>query len=134
MSPPLHKTKKFKDLQKLWYKKLKDDGFDDIEKNEYRLKLWHSVHFRDPRRSDPEVVSARHSYYRIAGQFLFDHKFDTLLEKQIWKHHSEGKSIRDIEKLLAKECTGREARGRDFIHKTLNILETAMINKVTGKK
>lgn len=118
------KTKEFKALKAKWDKKLEKSGFDDIERDG-NLKLFHSVYFADPRRYDENVVEAKHQYYNIAGVFLNEHKFANTLEKKIWQLHSEGKSIREIEKALAKVYRTY----KDHIHKTLQALQAEMINK-----
>lgn len=100
-----------KELQKVWYQKLKDEGFKDIEqegKNGF-LKEW-SRKFRIPYGSqvakgyttedkirDNEV---KETYYRLAGHFLYDYKFKTETLRNIWELHSEGVSYRNIAKIL----------------------------------
>lgn len=93
-----HKTPEFKKLQEQWYKKLKKSGFKDIEQNEDRLMVWDSTEFQ---KNYSEIkFKARESYYRMAEHFLTNHKFTSEAERYTWQLHSEGKSIREIIKLM----------------------------------
>lgn len=100
MSPSLQKTQSqddLKALQKIWYEKLKKSGFVDIEdtnSSKQYLKSWHSIYFHC--RYTPQSFEEKQEYYRRAGIFLHDHKFDSRLEKAIWSLHSEGMSIQKI--------------------------------------
>lgn len=122
------KNKEFRELQKLWYQKLKAKGFHDIEKSEDRLALYESAYFSDTRRMTSEVMEARQAYYRIAGQFLHDHVFKNSFERKVWGWHSEGLPIRDI------AAKFKRPGWKDKIHLTLNRLEQHMINKTKGKR
>jgi hypothetical protein len=86
-----------KALQKIWYQKLKESGFDDIEDTnsprEY-LKTWHSNYFHH--RYTPDTFADNQAYYRKASIFYFEHKFKNKTEKQIWRDHADGLSFREI--------------------------------------
>lgn len=127
------KSKEFKKLQETWYAKLrlKDPEFKDIEQNEHSLRLFHATYFSDSRRNDPNVVAAKMEYYRLAGHFLYDHKFDSTLEKTIWQMHSDGKSIRTIEKVLKAKG---QAVYRDLINRILMRLDDEMVTKCRQSK
>lgn len=43
-----------------------------------------------------EVSENKEEYYRMAGHFLHDHKFENPTEKLIWSMHGDGVSIIDI--------------------------------------
>ncbi len=116
-------SKDFKKLQKQWYSKLKDDGFQDIEQDEDNLIQWHSKLFVKTRRDI--VTDSKEEYYRLAGHFLYDFKFKTRLEKTIWKYHAEGMSIQKITDLLKDE--GYKVY-RSGIHKILQRLTNLMVN------
>lgn len=99
---PPKNNKEFNTLQKEWYSKLKDSGFEDIEQNELDLKLWSSHFFKV--RHNATLFSAKEEYYRMAGHFLYDYTFSNEHEKQIWALHSTGVSIRGIvDQLKAKK-------------------------------
>lgn len=101
------KTKQFKELENRWYKKLLEKGFKDIEQRDSKGKSL------DRLKTGPlenvvnlysvEQFQIKEEYYRVAGQFLHEHKFKTNTEKLIWKHHSDGVSIRNIIKFLKKK-------------------------------
>lgn len=85
-------------LKALWYKKLKDEGFDDIEQDEDNLKSWSAKFVREG--SPLELIESKTAYYQMATNFLNDYDFETELEKIIWTYHSEAISYRNIAKLL----------------------------------
>lgn len=94
-----------KALKKVWYQKLKESGFEDIEDvhspREY-LKTWHSHYFEN--RYTPETFASKAEYYQRAARFLYEYHFEwfegsTLVnhyEREIWRMHSEGMSFREI--------------------------------------
>jgi hypothetical protein len=92
------------ELQKQWYKKLADSGFEDIENDRGYLKT--NVNTRYTRGynngKDVEAVAIDYeikaNYYRLAGQFLYEHKFANDSERNLWKYHAEGMSHREIVK------------------------------------
>lgn len=91
----------FFDLRALWYKKLKEDGFDDIETfrgHTSKLRSWHSVYFH--LRHDAEDFGFQEEYYRRASIFLEDYAFASHLEEEIWRYHQGGFSVRDTAKDL----------------------------------
>lgn len=98
------RTKQFKDLKDSWYKKLEDSGFKDIETDESMLKWSATSQFaQSVKNNGVEGQEAAGEYYRVAGFFLHDNKFENKLYKSIWRLHSEGISIREIPSVLAKE-------------------------------
>lgn len=89
-----------KALQREWYQKLKDTGFQDIEvysggeQNRYRTNSgWIE-------KMGAERFLIKRDYYILAGHFLHDHDFKSEGEKEIWSLHSDGKTIRSIAKAL----------------------------------
>lgn len=119
MSNP-YKTKQFKALQNKWYRKLKKEGFEDVEDtnspNEF-LKKWHTYDFKTKyQKGNAESIT---DYYRLASQFLHDYSFETGTEKKVWELHAGGHSIRKIEKLLRID--------RNRVHKIIRTIKKAMI-------
>lgn len=83
-------------LQKKWYKKLKDSGFNDIEdvnSKKQWLKRWDDYYFR--RRFNKTTFEARECYFQAAVDMLNTHKFSRL-GRMIWKRHAEGMEVREI--------------------------------------
>ncbi len=93
------KEQELLDQKAIWYKKLEQSGFKDIEKDEHRLKQWSSKLNTDVVRRNWE---AKNEYYSMARRFLNNYKFESNLEKNIWAYHAEGISARNISKLLKK--------------------------------
>jgi hypothetical protein len=92
------KTKQFLELQKKWYEKLKESGFDDIEFGEKQelLKCWESSHFY----MTQDQFDNKREYYHLASQFLFFYKFESKLDRIIWKFHAHGFTYRKIARRL----------------------------------
>ena len=92
------KTKKFKDLQKKWYSKLKEEGFKEIEdtnSDKEFIKTWDSKYFSIKYKASPDAYEAKAEYYRAATSFLESHQFKDVIEKEVWSMHAEGFSLRD---------------------------------------
>ncbi len=82
----------FKKLQAKWYKKLKAEGFRDIEVVEPTTRVYGSQ----------VTIEAKQYYYQIANRFLTEHIFENKRDKIIWEYHANGMSIRNIVKTLKK--------------------------------
>jgi hypothetical protein len=107
-------THPYNDLKNEWYEKLKEEGFSDIEENHENqskafLKTWDSHSFKvkcKPHAKsddiDPEIFIQKQDYYLNAYQFLMGGVFESDVEKEIWRIHSEGYGIREIVKKLAQ--------------------------------
>lgn len=126
------KNKELKKLTKLWYKKLEKEGFQEIEQADGNLKVWHSHKFL--RTSDGSVFSApaKEEYFRSAGHFLHDHVFSNEAEKDIWKLHCEGLSIREIAKVFKSKKNEKEYTkciNNRNVHLTLQSLARIMLNR-----
>jgi len=103
-------------LKEIWYKKLKDKGFKDIEQDEYNLKRWSSEFVRHNHNIDNKEISVRpknsrqkkdefegkRDYYYYAEHFLNDYKFKSERDRIIWEYHINGISAPNISKLLKK--------------------------------
>ncbi len=122
------KSKDFQALQKTWYKKLKQEGFEDIEQADGHLKLWSAYYFRSKYKTDGDVLfqQAKEEYYRLARQFLHEKSFEDIRTKRIWELHSEGMSIRNIVKVLKQE--GHVAY-KNIVHPIVKALSKEMIEK-----
>jgi len=79
-------------LKAVWDKKLKKSGFVDIESENGMLKRWSIKFILDAKR--PSVLY-RDEYYRYASHYLFEYKFKCRQDKQIWRFHTEGYSLRE---------------------------------------
>ena len=117
------KPANFQELQDFCYKKLEEDGFQDIETSEDHLEYWHSRLFQD--QNTPGTFQAKEAYYQLAGQFLHDHTFDSPIEHTVWALHTEGLSNRKIAKKLAATI------GRRKVDDLVKKLSRIMLGKLT---
>jgi hypothetical protein len=85
-------------LQREWYRRLKDAGFEDIEYQSSNMLKGQSI--QDSRRINPHEIAAVEEYYRLASQFLHDHEWNDNTEKLIWALYAEGIPYRAIAKEL----------------------------------
>jgi hypothetical protein len=120
-------TPDLKTLQKIWYKKLKNTGFVDIEDTNSPkefLKTWHSSYFIS--RYTPETFERKEAYYRLCSHFLWDYEFESNLEREIWRLHSEGMSLRDIaQSLRSKRIKLNKDNVNKIIIKLIKIMRTS---------
>ena len=84
--------KKFSDLQKEWYERIKQEGFVDIEYPSSRPKYEYI--------ESAEKLISTQNYYSICADFLKDYNFSSELDREIWNLHSEGYSIRQTGSIL----------------------------------
>jgi len=133
MSTPF-KTKEFASLQKTWYKKLAKEGFKDIERTDDVGKasgmLKNDVIKHVIQTYTPEKFAIKEEYYRLAAQFLYEHKFKSDKDRTIWRLHSEGVSVRDIVAALKKK--GKTAY-KDLVHGTIKRLAEEMKTNVSQR-
>lgn len=97
------KKTEYEHLRDIWYKKLEDSGFVDIEKDEKSFKK-HILHAqsKDKNHGTATYRSSKIDYYNMATSFLNTHKFKSELEKAIWEYHTNGISIEGITATLMK--------------------------------
>lgn len=121
-------------LQKIWYARLKQAGFNDIEDTnsprEY-LKVWESTNW--VKQYTPEAFQDRAEYYRLAGLFLHEHSFESHYEQTIWQLHSEGKSLRYIEEYFPRlpflKIKANKETVRKIIQRLVDIMRTHDFNE-----
>lgn len=89
-------SQSFKQLQKIWYKKLKDSGFEDIEKENGELKDFHSFKFQ--RTHSPVSFELNARYYELASQLTHEYPFKSRRDKQVWVRHANGETLEQIAK------------------------------------
>lgn len=129
MSSPF-KTKEFLALKAKWEKKLEKEGLADLDNDEGQLKgITHAERFKAT--YNPSNAQAKHEYYRAAGFFLYEHKFETTLERKIWELHIEGIGIREIVKILKKQ--GLKSIYKSRVHSLLQPLVEKCVRDFTKK-
>ena len=97
------KSPEFKELERLWYDKLKEEGFQDIEESpdkaergsgERMLVRSHSADFKRVPRSN---IESSYEYYYFASQFLLhENGFKNEKHRKVWELHCEGVPEREI--------------------------------------
>lgn len=119
-------TKQFNNLQNTWYKKLKAEGFNDIE-GDFGISITTGV-FSTKRffeRNTYDTFKNKERYYQLAGHFLHEHTFETKLDKEIWELHSEGLSYRDISEKI-------KILQKSQVCKVVKTLKELMLKKYIG--
>lgn len=90
-------SSQYSKLRKIWYAKLADSGFVDIEPHGKFFRGGSSAWKFGGKNKDFE---SREEYYYKARQLLNENVFKNNLHKIIWEYHSEGIGTRSIAKLL----------------------------------
>lgn len=86
----------FKRLKKDWYKKLSDEGFDDIElPSGFVVPAFsHKTHKKDVN------YEAQAEYYDQCLSYLHYGKFTKKMDKEVWELHCDGVTVRATAKKL----------------------------------
>lgn len=108
------KAKSYSQERKVWYKKLKETGFNDLENSQGFLKAYASSNFSQ---TSPHAHESRREYYYLCQQFLNEFKFDSELQKAIWEYHTNGISYRDIAKTVRKVFEDQYKNNLEYILK-----------------
>ena len=122
-------SKAFKNLQAKWYRKLEDDGFEDIEATEEELLAYDNNRFKDPSKYSgfndfiPEQYEEKRKYFEQAQKLLAEDPFLDEIEKRIWSLHSDGKPIRSIVLVLRSEGIDRN---KNQVNQIINELQGLM--------
>lgn len=120
---------KYRELRSLWYKKLREHGFKDIEQNDEdeHLYQWDSIRFKGA--DAVRRYTTKSEYYRRAGMFLHDYNFAKTEDKLIWEKHSSGISVRNIAKFMKKK--GLRPCHKDTVHILIKKLTKVMLSRPT---
>jgi hypothetical protein len=134
-------TKNFQKLQELWRKKLESAGFQDIEQPENfksgvkdgNLKQWTTSRHLQGKGLTPEYIAEKTEYYRLAGQFFWEHKFKNHVEATVWELHANGTSIRNIVKEMRRRGETHlndKTLNKRVVHETIQSLAKTMKESV----
>jgi hypothetical protein len=128
------KSTSLKDLQKVWYRKLKESGFQDIERENDpdSLKIASINVIGRPVRG--RRLLSREVYFQLAGVFYHHHEFKDEDEKRIWELHAEGLSHREITATLKARYGGVKGTkytkyGRQRVWRTIRLLADQMLKE-----
>lgn len=139
-SSKYYETAAFKRLNSSWAKKLEKSGFKDVEQPasfesgapDGNLKQWSSW-LSEPSKLDPAKYAAKEEYYRLAGQFLYEHEFSCDEQMWLWQLHSEGGTTPGIVKAFkAKGITHMMRRKINirYVHETTKKIADLMLKKL----
>lgn len=117
---------KEKKLQQLWRRKLAKSGFSDIENANGTLKNYDSYRLREMNATNAQLIN-RQRYYELARQFYWKHMFDTSVEKEVWRMHSEGATFDEIVASVRKVS-------RSVAHRWVSELSKVMLSQRVGKR
>jgi hypothetical protein len=100
-----YKTKEFHSIQVEWTEKLKAAGFKDIEyiHPDGNPGFMSSALGCESWPVDESRARVRFLYYNMAAKFLWDFNFEKPRHKLVWRYHSLGMSLRQIEKHIQGE-------------------------------
>lgn len=87
-------------LQRLWYKRLKAEGFADIESMDADGSMDSPMMSRTASGLAYRYDESVEEYYRLARHFLYQGAFESDIAKHCWELHAEGSSYREIVKSL----------------------------------
>ena len=93
-------------IQKEWYKKLKSEGFDDIEtllpNGEFSTYTKNAAGVNG-HKYRKDFIESKQSHFINAAKYYTDNKdWDESYEKEVWKLYSEGVPYRKIISLMSK--------------------------------
>jgi hypothetical protein len=97
-----NKKKELQELKNLWYKKLENEGFKDIEAKDGRLKTWSYSVSRIAYKYKDLIRDSKTQYYQLAEHFLNEYKFKSNFERIVWEYHSTGLGYQNIVDILQK--------------------------------
>lgn len=117
--PKKQKPKTYPELREVWYKKLKDSGFEDIEADKHNTAGGMGWSNKFKTAETARNWESKREYYSMAGRFLHEYKFKNERERIIWEYWANGLSVRNIAKTLTKVSL---VMTRDKVWRTLKPL------------
>lgn len=129
MPQKFYRTKSFKTLNSEWAKKLEQSGFEDVEYREDMMNT-HGTSSFFLAKFEFVKDNAKEEYYRLAGQFLYSHEFESERLKDVWALHCEGVSMRDIHDKLKNK---HESLSKSRVHQEIFKLATIMLLKAKNE-
>lgn len=113
-----HLLKADKKLIAKWNKILKNEGLALEDERGY-LDQWHAHYFRT-RFKDIGSFHDKQEYFYKATHFLEEYPFESTMERKFWELHANGKSNREIEKILKI----KRSRLSEIMHCLIKAMET----------
>lgn len=127
----------YEEQKKIWYKKLKDSGFNDIETADGQFKGGSTNWKFNSDHATTFSQKAKEEYYYLANQFLNSYDFENELHKIMWDYHAKGISNRKMVEVLKSVEIGKFYKTtkktryleRDAIRKVINFYKEIMKSK-----
>ncbi len=113
-------TKHFKALQRAWYQRLKDQGFQDAEELIGTELVLRQTAAHPYRGQDQLGRESKEAYYYFVAQQIDDTVFATDIDRLIMLRHSEGRKICHIVAELEELGMGRT---RDTVRYRIRVYE-----------
>lgn len=101
LTPAQYKTAEFQALQKVWYGKLKEDGFQDIELDPTDSAFRPSSNYQalermyEVRRHMAGVAAGAEAFFHMAEQWLDRARWVTRAERWGWVEWVNGRTLKD---------------------------------------
>lgn len=115
----------FEELKTVWYAKLKEEGFEDIEHSQSLLKTYHGEKWRRLAEHKQELTL---KYYSHTKDLLHTYTFENPTHRLIWELHSDGLSKR---KIASKIESMTPTYKREAIGNIINFLKTQLSIELT---
>jgi hypothetical protein len=93
MAARYYETAEFAALNREWRKRLRAEGFVDIESNDKLLRYDHSD-YGDARRLSAPSNLERAAYYELVTRWLHQRVWPSRHVKRLWELHTEGVGVR----------------------------------------
>lgn len=113
------KCKHCKSIQNLWYKHLKNNGFEDVEKGNDLIDhktITDLIYLKDFQTRD--TFEAKVNYFTWASQMLHLGNFKSIKDQIIWEYHSDGLSRRKISERIGlgdRWCSRKIVQIREYL-------------------
>lgn len=124
----VYDSKKFYDLVRVWYAKLYESGFIDIEFPSRNFALGKFSRFlaKNGAHLRRTYDVNKRNYYLDSIAYYYRARFDTKYERYTWRKHCEGYSVRIIARMLTKHYDKPVSRG--YVHKVIKKYRKRMLN------
>ncbi len=119
--------KELRKLKAVWYKKLKAEGFKDLEDLDGNFKnySYYAGKFQFLYKADPVKWAAKEEYFRQCTVFLNEFTFRSPKQRKMWALHCEGVADVQIAKIMSNAY---EKLTRFKVRNRLNQLEHRMLH------
>lgn len=104
------RSKTFRDLQKVWYERLSEDGFKDHEKLVGDEMALRQTAYKAYRGAEELEIETKSMYYSLLSERIISASFSSDVDRLILTWYAEGEKIKiiceELEKLGERRCRG----------------------------